>query len=127
MEEGVTEKVEWKKCASICTTLAVSFSRFCFPILTSSSSSFVELARKQIRDGSDDSLLIRPISANGQRRAYACSQHHHTHDALGVDLATAADQPYGSFESLNELHQLGRRTRMQAELVGNDNLLFKHK
>ena len=121
------EKVEWKKRASICTALAVSFSRFCFPIPASLSSPFVELACKQIRDGDDDSLLIRTIGANGQRRADAGSQHHHAHDALGVDLAAAADQPYGSFESLNKLHQLRRCTCMQAELVGNDNLLFKHK
>jgi hypothetical protein len=51
--------------------------------------------------------------------ADAGGQHHHAHDALGIDAAFAAADPDFAGEAAGQLGQLGRGARVQAQLIAD--------
>ncbi len=73
------------------------------------------------------SFLIGALGAQRDRRADAGGEHHHAHDALGIDLAATMDQECIALIALQQLHELGRCARMQAKLVADRDLAFKHR
>ena len=58
--------------------------------------------------------------------ADAGGQHHHAHDALGIDAAVAAREPDLAGIAARELGELGRGARMQAQLIADGHGCLDH-
>ena len=67
-----------------------------------------------------------PLGLERHLRALAGGEHHHAHDALGVDAAAVARHRDVALVLRRELRELGRRARVQAELVDDLNLALLH-
>jgi hypothetical protein len=70
--------------------------------------------------------FVLAVGAQDHRAAHARGEQQHAHDALGIDLAAVAQQERLGTEAREHLHEFGRRARMQAELVGDEDLALEH-
>ena len=71
-------------------------------------------------------LLLRAIGLHLDLRTQACGQHHHAHDALGVDAALALAHPDLAGIAARKLGELGRGTGVQTQLVADGDAVLDH-
>ena len=76
-----------------------------------------KLVRNQRQDGIRRLILALAAGVDDDFAAYACRQHHHAHDAFGVDAALATLHPDFASERSGKLRQFGRRPCMEAKFV----------
>src|SRR5262249_52566972 len=78
---------------------------------------FSEALRDQLADGGDGVLCVGPCRVHCHSRALRAAQEQDAHHALGVrSLAVFLELDFGC-EARRELHELGRRARVEAQLV----------
>ena len=80
---------------------------------------FAEPVVVQRNDGTESLRFIRTVGLDLDLTAEACGQHHHAHDALGIDAAPISAHVYVANESPSQLGQLGRRAGVQAQLIAD--------
>src|SRR4051812_46003032 len=78
---------------------------------------FAELVVDESDDGGHRLRLVLALRLDLDLGAQACRQHHHAHDALGIDATTVPREEDLAAKAAGQLGELGRRARMQAELV----------
>ena len=66
------------------------------------------------------------IGLDGHFRTFAGRQHHHAHDAFGVDAARALAHPDLAFVLAGKLGQLGGCPGVQAQFVDDFGFLGQH-
>ncbi len=66
------------------------------------------------------------IGVNDHFASNACGQHHHAHDALGIDAALAFGNPNFTWKTTRQLGQLGRSSGMQAQLIADGRRSLGH-
>src|SRR5258708_38303897 len=87
---------------------------------------FPESVADQPEQGHHRLGFIRTVGLDHDGRAFGGGEHHHAHDALGIDPAAVARDPYVGGEFAGELRELGRRARVQPQLVGDLNFPLLH-
>src|SRR5699024_3214767 len=77
---------------------------------------------KQLLDGNKRlrRVITRGIQSDG--RPPGCGQHHHTHDALGIDALPFPGNVDFARKLAGQLSELCRCTRMQPQFVGDDDV-----
>ena len=87
---------------------------------------FAELIVNETRQRVGCRLLIRAVDFDFHNGAYPSSQHHHSHDAFGIDATFVADHEDITLETTSQLGEFGRSSGMQAELIANGERRFYH-
>src|SRR5688572_5945810 len=87
---------------------------------------FAELVGEELLDRVDGLGLVRALGLQFDRAPDARGEHHHAHDALRVHAPAVARDPYPALVARGRLRELGRRTRVQAELVGDRDGALEH-
>src|SRR5690606_39957216 len=85
-----------------------------------------EAVGDQLLDRLQGFVFLLALGVDGDRAALGCGQHHHAHDALGVDAAAVALEPDLARKSAGELGELGRGACMQPELVDDGGVSSRH-
>ena len=88
--------------------------------------SFAELVFHQLRHRVERRVGVRAGGFDPDPAALAGGEHHHAHDALRVHAPAVPRQPHVGAELGRDLRHLGRRARVQAELVLDLNLALRH-
>jgi hypothetical protein len=71
-------------------------------------------------------LFIGTLGFDRDRGAFGRREHHHAHNAFRVYASTITLDPDVAFKLAGELRQLGRRSRVQAELVDDFSFPLQH-
>ena len=87
---------------------------------------FAELVVDQRDQGVHRSGFILTIRLNHDSRAFACGEHHDTHNAFGVDAAGVAFKIDFTLEAGGELGEFGGGSGVQAQFVDDFNVAFLH-
>src|SRR3989344_5327128 len=85
----------------------------------SSSLVFTKLIINQRNQSFHSRFFVRTVGYYSNLATFAGSQHHHTHDAFGVNASTVALDPNFTVKLTGSLSELGRSAGVQAELVGD--------
>jgi hypothetical protein len=86
-----------------------------------------ETRRDQARQRGNRFFLVRAGGLDHQGRALGGRQHHHPHDALGIDSTRALGHPDFALEPGRQLRDLGRWPRVHAKLVDDDRFKPLHR
>ena len=86
-----------------------------------------EAVGDQGREALDGLPLVGAAADDAQPCAARRGQHHHPHDALGVDLAPVAHQPDLALELRGERDEARRGPRVQAQAVDDRDLPLHHR
>src|SRR4051812_49867630 len=78
---------------------------------------FAELVVDESDDRRHRLRLVLAFGLDLDLAAETRRQHHHAHDALGIDAAAVPGKEDLAAEAAGQLGELGRRARMQPELV----------
>ena len=70
--------------------------------------------------------LVLALGLDLDLGADACGQHHHAHDALGIDAAPVAAQVHLAAETAGQLGQLGRGAGVQTQLIADGDGRLDH-
>src|SRR5271154_3016817 len=71
--------------------------------------------------------LVGAVGLEHDPAAFARSEHHHPHDALGVYLAPITGERDLALIMARQLGELGRRPGVKAQLVDDLNFLLTHR
>src|SRR5664279_6170639 len=85
-----------------------------------------ELVGDELQHGLQSLFGALAFRIDDYGRPLAGGQHHHTHDALGIDAAAAPLHPDLAGKGAGKLCQLGRSAGMQPELVDDFNFDARH-
>ena len=78
-------------------------------------------------DGGHGLRLVGAIGLDLYVAAHAGRQHHHTHDALGIDAPAVAGHMHIAREATGQLGQLGRRAGVQAQPIADRDAALVHR
>src|SRR5687767_8568678 len=88
---------------------------------------FAELVLDQCAQGVHRCLLVLTVGLDFDLAAGTGGQHHHAHDALGVDAAAVAAHVNVALKTARQLGQLGRCAGVQAELIADRDGRLDHR
>src|SRR5262245_1535101 len=89
--------------------------------------SFAELVGEELLDRVQRRGLVLAVGLELDGGPDPRGQHHHAHDALGVHAPALARDEELRLEARRELRELGRRARVQSQLVGDLDRAFLHQ